>query len=105
MIPGEFFIQDGEIELNSGLTEISLTVANTGDRPIQVGSHYHFYETNPALKFEREKSRGFRPNIPAGTAIRFEPGQERLINLVAFSGNRKIYGFRQDIMGALENES
>ena len=105
MIPGEFFIQDGEIELNLGLTEISLTVANTGDRPIQVGSHYHFYETNPALKFEREKSRGFRPNIPAGTAIRFEPGQERLINLVAFSGNRKIYGFRQDIMGALENES
>ena len=105
MIPGEFFIQDGEIELNSGLTEISLTVANTGDRPIQVGSHYHFYETNPALKFEREKSRGFRPNIPAGTAIRFEPGQERQINLVAFSGNRKIYGFRQDIMGALENES
>ncbi len=104
MIPGEFFIQDGEIELNSGLTEISLTVANTGDRPIQVGSHYHFYETNPALKFEREKSRGFRPNIPAGTAIRFEPGQERLINLVAFSGNRKIYGFRQDIMGALENK-
>ncbi len=105
MIPGEFFIQDGEIELNSGLTEISLTVANTGDRPIQVGSHYHFYETNPALKFEREKARGFRPNIPAGTAIRFEPGQERLISLVAFSGNRKIYGFRQDIMGALENES
>ncbi len=105
MIPGEFFIQDGEIELNLGLTEISLTVANTGDRPIQVGSHYHFYETNPALKFEREKSRGFRPNIPAGTAIRFEPGQERQINLVAFLGNRKIYGFRQDIMGALENES
>lgn len=105
MIPGEFFIQDGEIELNSGLIEISLTVANTGDRPIQVGSHYHFYETNPALKFEREKARGFRPNIPAGTAIRFEPGQERRISLVAFSGNRKIYGFRQDIMGALENES
>jgi urease subunit beta len=105
MIPGEFFIQDGEIELNSGLTEISLTVANTGDRPIQVGSHYHFYETNPALKFEREKARGFRPNIPAGTAIRFEPGQERQISLVTFSGNRKIYGFRQDIMGALENES
>lgn len=105
MIPGEFIIQKGEIELNSQLTEISLTVANSGDRPIQVGSHYHFYETNPALKFEREKTRGFRPNIPAGTAIRFEPGQERKISLVSFAGKRNIYGFRQDIMGALENKS
>jgi urease beta subunit len=82
-----------------------LTVANSGDRPIQVGSHYHFYESNPALKFERKKALGFRPNIPAGTAIRFEPGQERKISLVAFAGNRNVYGFRQEIMGRLEDKT
>jgi urease subunit beta len=101
MIPGEMIIMDGDIELNVGRTVISISVANTGDRPIQVGSHYHFFETNPALKFDRTKTRGYRPDIPAGTAIRFEPGQEREIQLVAFSGKRHIYGFRQEIMGSL----
>jgi len=101
MIPGEMIIMDGDIELNVGRTAISITVANSGDRPIQVGSHYHFFETNPALNFDRNKTRGYRPDIPAGTAIRFEPGQERKIQLVEFSGNRHIYGFRGEIMGSL----
>jgi urease subunit beta len=99
MIPGELFINDGEIELNKGRKTVTLTVANTGDRPIQVGSHYHFYETNPALKFDRAKARGMRLNIAAGTAIRFEPGQSREVTLVAVAGKRMIYGFRQQIMG------
>jgi urease subunit beta len=101
MIPGELFIQDGEIELNKGRKTIALSVSNTGDRPIQVGSHYHFFETNPALKFDRRKSRGMRLNIPAGTAVRFEPGQTREVTLVALAGKRTIYGFRQDVMGKL----
>jgi urease subunit beta len=102
MIPGEYFIEDGELELNAGRKTICVVVANTGDRPIQVGSHYHFYETNPALGFERELTKGFRLDIPAGTAIRFEPGQQREVQLVAFSGLRRVYGFRQLVMGALE---
>jgi len=99
MIPGELFVKDGEIELNKGHKTVTLTVANTGDRPIQVGSHYHFYETNPALKFDRAKARGMRLNIAAGTAVRFEPGQSREVTLVAVAGKRMIYGFRQQIMG------
>lgn len=102
MIPGEILTETGDIELNAGRNTITLTVANSGDRPIQVGSHYHFYETNPALLFDRDKTLGMRPNIPAGTAIRFEPGQEREIELVALAGKRIVYGFRQEIMGALE---
>jgi urease subunit beta len=101
MIPGEKFIRDGEIELNSGRKTVTLTVTNTGDRPIQVGSHYHFFETNPALKFERKKARGMRLDIPAGTAVRFEPGQTRDVSLVMVAGKRTIYGFRQAIMGKL----
>jgi urease subunit beta len=101
MIPGEMFIKDGEIELNAGRRTASLTVTNTGDRPIQVGSHYHFFETNPALKFDRKKARGMRLNIAAGTAVRFEPGQTREITLVALAGKRMIYGFRQDVMRKL----
>jgi urease subunit beta len=101
MIPGEMFIKDGDIEINKGRKTVTLTVANTGDRPIQVGSHYHFFETNPALKFERKKARGMRLNIPAGTAVRFEPGQSREVTLVALAGRRMIYGFRQDVMGKL----
>src|SRR5438270_13016262 len=101
MIPGELFIQDGEIELNAGRKTVTLTVANSGDRPIQVGSHYHFFETNPALKFERKKARGMRLNIPAGTAVRFEPGQSREVALVAYAGTRKVYGFRAEVMGKL----
>ena len=101
MIPGEMFVKDGDIELNKGRKTVTLTVANTGDRPIQVGSHYHFFETNPALKFERKKARGMRLNIPAGTAVRFEPGQSREVSLVALAGKRTIYGFRQDVMGKL----
>ena len=101
MIPGEIFATDGELELNKGGTSIALEVANTGDRPIQVGSHYHFFETNPALKFERKKARGMRLDIPAGTAVRFEPGQTREVTLVALAGARKVFGFRQDIMGKL----
>ena len=99
MIPGELFIKDGEIELNAGRKTVTLTVANTGDRPIQVGSHYHFFETNPALKFDRAKARGFRLDIPAGTAIRFEPGQSRQVHLVALAGKREAIGFRGDVMG------
>ena len=99
MIPGEFFIKDGEIELNAGRKVATLTVANAGDRPIQVGSHYHFFETNPALKFDRNKARGMRLDIAAGTAVRFEPGQTRDITLVPFQGSKEIFGFRGDIMG------
>lgn len=102
MIPGEIIAADGEIELNSGRETVTVLVANTGDRPIQVGSHYHFFETNPALKFDREASRGFRLDIAAGTAVRFEPGQQRQVQLVAYAGNRIVYGFRQAVMGQLE---
>ena len=101
MIPGEKFIKEGEVELNSGRKTGNLTVTNTGDRPVQVGSHYHFFETNPALKFERKKARGMRLSIAAGTAVRFEPGQTREVTLVALAGKRMIYGFRQQIMGKL----
>ena len=101
MIPGEMFIKDGEIELNKGRKTVTLTVSNTGDRPIQVGSHYHFFETNPALKFDRKKARGMRLHIAAGTAVRFEPGQSREVTLVALAGKRTIYGFRQDVMWKL----
>jgi urease subunit beta len=101
MIPGEMFIKDGELELNAGRKTLTLTVANSGDRPIQVGSHYHFFETNPALKFDRNKAKGMRLNIPAGTAVRFEPGQARDVTLIALAGKRTIYGFRQDVMGRL----
>jgi len=102
MIPGELFIQPGDITLNAGRKTVTLKVANTGDRPIQVGSHYHFFETNPALSFDRKAARGMRLNIPAGTAVRFEPGQSREVTLVALAGARTIYGFRQDVMGALD---
>ena len=102
MIPGEYFIQSGDIELNQGRKGFTLTVANSGDRPIQVGSHYHFYETNPALKFDRKKARGMRLDIAAGTAVRFEPGQTREVKLVALAGKRTVYGFRQEIMGRLQ---
>ena len=101
MIPGEMFLQDGEIELNAGRKTVTVTVTNTGDRPIQVGSHYHFFETNPALKFDRKAARGMRLNIAAGTAVRFEPGQTRDVTLVALAGKRTVYGFRQDVMGKL----
>ncbi len=102
MIPGELFIQDGDIELNKGRRSVTLPVANSGDRPIQVGSHYHFFETNPALKFDRRRARGMRLDIPAGTAVRFEPGQAREVKLVALAGSRTVYGFRQAIMGKLQ---
>jgi urease subunit beta len=101
MIPGEMFIKDGDIELNAGRKTVTIMVTNSGDRPIQVGSHYHFFETNPALKFERKKARGMRLDIAAGTAVRFEPGQTRDVTLVALAGKRAVYGFRQDIMGKL----
>jgi len=101
MIPGEMFIKDGEIELNAGRKTVTLTVANSGDRPIQVGSHYHFFEANPALKFDRKQARGMRLDITAGTAVRFEPGQSREVILVALGGKRVVYGFRQDVMGKL----
>ncbi len=102
MIPGEVIAAEGEIELNAGRETLTLSVANTGDRPVQVGSHYHFYETNRALEFERESSRGFRLNIPAGTAVRFEPGQTREVELVAFAGDRQVYGFNGKVMGGLD---
>lgn len=102
MIPGEVVAAEGEIELNAGRETVTLSVANTGDRPIQVGSHYHFYETNPALEFDRELSRGFRLNIAAGTAVRFEPGQTREVELVAYAGNRQVFGFNGRIMGGLD---
>ena len=101
MIPGEVISAAGDIELNAGAKTVRLEVANTGDRPVQVGSHYHFYETNPALDFDREKARGMRLDIAAGTAVRFEPGQRREVMLVPLSGKRKVYGFNQKIMGRL----
>ena len=102
MIPGEYLIDEGELALNEGREVIELTVSKTGDRPIQVGSHYHFFETNLALSFDRDAARGFRLNIPAGTAVRFEPGQERTVLLVEFGGEKNIYGFHAAIMGSLE---
>jgi urease subunit beta len=101
MIPGEVIAADGDIELNAGRRALTLHVANTGDRPIQVGSHYHFFETNPALEFDREAARGMRLDIAAGTAVRFEPGQAREVQLVPFGGERKVFGFRQAVMGGL----
>ena len=101
MIPGEVITRDGDIELNAGSARLTLEVANTGDRPIQVGSHYHFFETNEALSFDREKARGLRLDIAAGTAVRFEPGQRREVTLVPYGGLRRVYGFQQKIMGAL----
>ena len=102
MIPGEILTADGDIEINVGRRTFKLKVANSGDRPIQVGSHYHFFETNSALQFERDKARGCRLNIPAGTAVRFEPGQTREVELVEYAGARVVYGFNARIMGALE---
>ncbi|NIY80348.1 MAG: urease subunit beta [Rhodobacteraceae bacterium] len=101
MIPGEYFIQEGEIELNAGAEVTTLTVSNTGDRPVQVGSHYHFYETNVGLDFDREAAKGKRLDIAAGTAVRFEPGQTREVDLVPLSGAREVYGFNQKVMGQL----
>lgn len=101
MIPGELFPAEGEIELNAGRPIVTLTVANTGDRPIQVGSHFHFYEVNDALQFDREQARGYRLDIPAGTAVRFEPGDERQVRLVAYAGERKVYGFNARVQGSL----
>ncbi len=105
MIPGELIVEAGEIELNAGRETVTVSVANSGDRPIQVGSHYHFYETNSALEFDREAARGFRLNIPAGTAVRFEPGQTREVELVAYAGERKVYGFNAKVMGQLEDKA
>lgn len=102
MIPGELLPAAGDIEINAGATELKLTVANTGDRPVQVGSHYHFAETNPGLSFDRVAARGYRLDIPAGTAVRFEPGQSREVTLIPISGARIIYGFRGDVSGKLE---
>src|SRR5262245_3657512 len=104
MIPGEIVTAQGDIEINAGRPTLTLTVANTGDRPIQVGSHYHFFETNPALAFDRAKARGYRLDIPAGTAVRFEPGQSREVRLVALSGARIIQGFRGQVAGPLDGE-
>ena len=101
MIPGEIIISEKELEINSGSEAIEIEVSNAGDRPIQVGSHYHFFETNDQLKFEREKSRGMRLDIISGTAIRFEPGQSKIVNLIPFNGNRQVYGFNKKIMGDL----
>jgi urease subunit beta len=102
MIPGEMRVEPGDIELNAGRATVTIEVANTGDRPVQVGSHYHFFETNEALAFEREKARGMRLNIAAGTAVRFEPGQTRTVELVAYVGERKVYGFQGKVQGALK---
>lgn len=102
MIPGEVIAAEGEIELNAGRDTLSLSVANTGDRPIQVGSHYHFYETNEALSFDRDSTRGCRLNIAAGTAVRFEPGQTREVELVAYAGDRRVFGFNGKVMGNLD---
>jgi urease subunit beta len=102
MIPGEMLIEDGEIELNPGRATATVTVANSGDRPVQVGSHFHFYEVNPALVFDREAGYGMRLNIAAGTAVRFEPGQERTVELVALAGDRMVYGFNGKVMGKLK---
>ena len=102
MIPGEMLIEPGDIELNVGRKTVTVKVANSGDRPIQVGSHFHFFETNPALQFDRQAAYGMRLNIAAGTAVRFEPGQERTVELVALAGDRKVYGFNAKVMGALK---
>jgi len=102
MIPGEMRAAEGELELNKGRKTVTVQVTNSGDRPVQVGSHYHFFETNEALKFERKKAYGFRLNIAAGTAVRFEPGQSRTVELVALAGGRKVYGFAGKVMGALK---
>jgi len=102
MIPGELFVDDGQIQLNAGRLTVKLKVANTGDRPVQVGSHYHFAETNAALAFDRGAARGYRLNIAAGTAVRFEPGQTRTVELVAYGGDRIVYGFRGEVMGPLD---
>jgi urease subunit beta len=102
MIPGEILTVDGDITLNEGRTSVTVTVANTGDRPVQVGSHYHFFEVNPALAFDRAKARGMRLDIPSGTAIRFEPGQSRDIQLIPYAGARRVVGFRGAIMGDLD---
>ena len=104
MIPGQFDIQPGDIELNVGRRTVKVKIANSGDRPIQVGSHFHFFETNDALRFERDVAYGMRLNIAAGTAVRFEPGQERTVELVALAGARKVYGFNGRVMGALDNK-
>ncbi|MCZ6830627.1 MAG: urease subunit beta [Gammaproteobacteria bacterium] len=104
MIPGEILLAEGDITLNEGRPTITLRVENTGDRPVQVGSHYHFYEVNPALSFERERSRGYRLNIASGTAVRFEPGQDRQVELVAYAGARIVYGFRGEVMGKLDSQ-
>ena len=101
MIPGEYFLSDDEIEINAGRDTVTLEVKNSGDRPVQVGSHYHFAETNPGLDFDRAAARGMRLDIPAGTAIRFEPGQRRAVQLVPFGGARQVWGFNSQIMGAL----
>ncbi len=105
MTPGELLVEDGEIELNAGRPRITLTVRNTGDRPIQVGSHYHFGETNAALEFDRDAARGHRLDIASGTAVRFEPGQSRTVDLIPFAGDRRVYGFRQMVMGPLDTPS
>ncbi|MGE7991566.1 urease subunit beta [Pseudomonas sp. NPDC089554] len=105
MIPGEIQVADGDIELNAGRETVSVSVANHGDRPVQVGSHYHFFEVNDALVFDREPSRGYRLDIPAGTAVRFEPGQSRTVQLVAYAGKREVYGFQGKVMGALEGKA
>ena len=102
MIPGEIIAASGDIELNVGLDVVTIEVSNTGDRPVQVGSHYHFFETNAGLVFDRDKVRGMRLDIPAGTAVRFEPGQTRQVSLIPLSGKREVYGFRQQVMGALD---
>jgi urease subunit beta len=102
MIPGEYLLQPGTITLNEGMATCTVTVINHGDRPIQVGSHYHFFETNPALDFDRASARGMRLNIAAGTAVRFEPGQKRTVELVAYGGQRRVFGFRGDVMGMLD---
>ncbi|HWL70515.1 MAG TPA: urease subunit beta [Geminicoccus sp.] len=102
MIPGEYIVAPGEIELNAGQPVVTVEVANTGDRPVQVGSHYHFYETNPGLRFDREAARGMRLDIPAGTAVRFEPGQTRSVTLVPLRGRRVVQGFRGEIMGGID---
>ena len=104
MIPGEIIVASGDIELNAGRRVLHISVANTGDRPIQVGSHYHFYEINSALSFEREKAYGYRLNIAAGTAVRFEPGQIREVGLVEYAGDRRVYGFNAQVMGPLEDK-
>lgn len=101
MIPGEMKVMPGDIELNAGRPVVTLKVANTGDRPIQIGSHYHFFEVNDALQFDRDQTRGFRLNIAAGTAVRFEPGQSRTVELVSYAGDRKVYGFQGKVMGDL----